>query len=231
MHDVPARLALHEETMLLALRDKEGTPVMGAHHSYALSGALVAELLVQRRIRLDESGKKPMVSVVDRSRTGDDILDEALERIATAKRRASMRTWVARLAGIKRLRHRVAGRLVERGILRMDEGKVLLLFTRKVYPERDPKPEREIVARLRQAIFTYTSEIEPRTVVLVALAHHTGLLPAVFDKKKLKGRKKRIAQIVEGNVIGQAAKEVVQAVQAATMAASVAATAAATSAH
>ena len=31
--------------------------------------------------------------------------------------------------------------LCRRGILRMDEGKVLLLFKRKIYPELDPAPD------------------------------------------------------------------------------------------
>ncbi|MGD2135715.1 MAG: GPP34 family phosphoprotein [Gemmatimonadales bacterium] len=223
-----ARLTLYEEALLLALRDKKGTIVTGAHYSFALSGAVVGELLLRERITLDDSGKKLMVDLIDRRPTGDDVLDEAVERIANAKRRGSVQTWVQRLARIKRLRHRVALGLVDRGILKADEDKVLLLFTRKIYPERDPRPEREIVKRLRRAIFTYTSELDVRTVMLVALAHHTGLLRATFDKKKLKGRKKRIEQIIEGSAIGDATRAMVQAVQAAAIAASIAATTAAT---
>lgn len=224
MRDRTTRLALHEEALLLALQDKKGTVVMGAHCAFALSGAIVGELLLRDQIRLDDSGKKPVVELVDRRPTGDDVLDEAVERIATAKRRAGMQAWVRRLSAMKRLRHRVALRLVDRGILRADEDKVLLIFTRKIYPERDPKPEREIVARLRQAIFTYTSEVNARTAALVALAYHTGLLRSTFDRKRLKARKKRIERIVEGSMVGDATREVIQAVQAAVIAASVAAT-------
>lgn len=220
------RLALHEEVLLLALLDKKGTIAMGAHCAFALSGAIAGELLLGERIRLDEAGKKLMVDLIDRSPTGDDVLDEAIERIATAKRRADVRTWVRRLSAMKRLRHRVALRLVDRGILRADEDKVLLLFTRKIYPERDPKPEREIVARLRQAIFTYTSELDARTTLLIALAHPTGLLRVTFDKKKLKARKKRIERIVASSAIGDATREVIQAVHAAVIAATVASSAA-----
>lgn len=222
MKDWCGRLALHEEVLLLALQDRKGTVVMGAHWGFAVGGALLAELLLQRRLLVDGSGRKPMIEVAEPASTGDEILDETLGRVATAKRRGSVATWVQRLSGTKRLRQRVAMRLVERGILRADEDRVLLLFTRKVYPERDHEPEREIIARLRDAVFTPTSEIGPRTVVLLALTYHTGLLRAVLDRKELKAGKKRIEEIIEGNVLGDATKEVVRALQAAMIAVSVA---------
>ena len=41
-------LFLHEEILLLALRDEEGT-IAGAMYQYAIGGALLAELLLQTR--------------------------------------------------------------------------------------------------------------------------------------------------------------------------------------
>jgi hypothetical protein len=170
------QLSLHEEILLLALRDKEGTIVGGTHYSYALGGALLAELLLQKRIKIDESRRKKLVAVASSKRVSEPLLSECLEKVKTAKRRASVQTWVGRFAGLKHLRHRVALGLCERGILKADEDTVLLIFKRKTYPEVDPEPERELIERLRQAIFTYTRELDPRTVVLVALAHSAGIL-------------------------------------------------------
>ena len=97
---------------------------------------------------------------------------------------------------------------------------MMLIFKRRIYPELDGRVEKEILERVRKAIFTQTREIDPRTVVLVSLADKTGLLRANFDKKKLKDRKRRIEQICDGEFIGMAAQEAVQAaVAAATMAA------------
>jgi hypothetical protein len=215
------RLSLHEEILLLALRDKEGTVAGGTYYSYALGGALLAELLLQRRIKIDESGRKKLVVVASSKPVGDPLLDECLEKVKTAKRRGSVQTWVGRFAGLKRLKHRVALGLCERGILKADEDTVLRIFKRKTYPEVDPEPERVLIKRLRQAIFTYTRELDPRTVVLVALAHSAGILKVVFDKKKLKGRKKRLEQIARGDVVGEATREVIQAMQAAVVVAAV----------
>jgi Golgi phosphoprotein 3 len=210
-------LFLHEEILLLALRDKEGTIASGTMYQYAIGAAVLAELLLSKRIEVEQSGKKKLVNLISPSPLGDPLIDECLEKVGNAKRRAVLQTWVSRFAGVKNLKHRVAQQLCRRGILRADEDKVLLLFTRKIYPEINPGPERELIRRLEHAIFTDTRDIDPRTVVLFSLANSTGLLKIVFDKKKLKGRKARIEQIVNGEITGKAATEAIQAMQAAVM--------------
>ena len=131
-------LCLYEEVTLLALRDEEGTMAAGMEYDFAVGGACVAELLLEKRIRVDDSGKKPLVEIGDEQPLGDPLLDECLERIRTAKRRASIGDWVSRFAHVKRLKHRVAEQLCQRGILQANEGKVLLIFSRKTYPTLDP---------------------------------------------------------------------------------------------
>jgi hypothetical protein len=210
-------LFLHEEILLLALRDAEGTIASGTMYQYAIGAAVLAELLLNKRIAIDESRKTKLVDLVNSQSLGEALIDECLEKVGNAKRRASLQTWVSRFTGIKNLKHRVAQQLCRRGILRADEDKVLLLFTRKIYPEVNPGPERELIRRLERAIFTDTRDIDPRTVVLLSLANSTGLLKIVFDKKKLKGRKARIEQLVNGEITGKAATEAIQAMQAAIM--------------
>ena len=211
-------LFLHEEILLLALRDKEGTIASGGTmYQYAIGAALLAELLLSKRIEVEQSGKKKLVNCVSLTTLGEPLIDECLEKIGNAKRRAVLQTWVSRFASIKNLKHRIAQQLCRRGILMADEDKVLLLFTRKIYPEVNPGPERELIRRLEHAIFTETRDIDPRTVVLLSLADSTGLLKVVFDKKKLKSRKARIKQIVDGEITGKAATEAIQAMQAAVM--------------
>ncbi len=210
-------LCLHEETMLLALRDEEGTIASGTMYQYAIGAAVLAELLLSQRIVVDQSGKRKLVDLVSSAPLGEPLLDHCLEKITSAKRRAALQTWVSRFAGVKNLKHLVARQLCKRGILRADEDKVLLLFTRKIYPEINPEPERELIERLRHAIFTDAPDVDPRTVVLVSLANSASLLKVVFDKKGLKTRKARIEQIVNGEITGKAAQQAIQAMQAAIM--------------
>jgi len=222
-------LFLHEEILLLALRDEEGTIASGTMYQYAIGADLVAELLLSKRIEVEQSGKRKLVNLVSPSPLGEPLIDQCLEKVSSAKRRDVLQTWVSRFAGVKNLKHRMAQQLCRRGILRADEDKVLLIFTRKIYPEVNPEPERELIERLRQAIFTDAGDVDPRTIVLLSLANSTGLLKMAFDKKDLKGRKARIKQIVNGEITGKAATEAIQAMQAAVMVACIMPTLIATS--
>jgi Golgi phosphoprotein 3 len=214
-------LYLHEEIMLLALRDKEGTIFSGTMYNFAIGGAVLAELLMEKRIDIEALKKRKYARVLSPAPLGDPLIDECLAKLAGAKRRAQLQTWVSKFANTKNLKHRVAERLAQRWILRVDEDKVLGIFTRKNYPEVDPRPERELIERLRRAIFSDGGEIDPRTVVLLSLASSADLLKLVFDKKQLKSRKTRIEQVVNGELTGKATKEAIQAMQAAVMVACV----------
>ena len=214
----PAKLPLylHEEIMLLALRDEAGTVEFGSQYAYALGGALLAELLLRGRIAAEDD-KKRLVNLLADDAIGEPILDECLQKVATARRRARIQTWLLRFAGIKQLHHRIAQGLCDRGILYADEQTILLVFHRKVYPELNPEPERKLIERLRDAIFTDSDRVEPRTVILVSLANSAGLLRTTFDKKELKKRKQRIDQLTNGELTGKAAKEAIEAAQTAAM--------------
>lgn len=214
------RLPLHEEVMLLALQDEKGTIAGGTMYQYAVAGAILSELMMRGRIGIDESGRKKPAKVLDKKRTGAPLLDECLDKIADSKPRG-LDHWVSKFAGIKNLKHRVAERLCDRGILREEEGTILIVFSRRIYPETDPRPENEIIDRLRDAIFTDNRDVDPRTVVLISLANNADILKVVFDKKELRGRKRRIEQIVNGEVMGRAAKEAIQAMQAAVVVAAI----------
>lgn len=207
-------MSLPEEIMLLALRDEEGTIEMGSMYQYAIGGAILAELLMRKRIHLDSS-KKKLVHLINAKPLDDPLLDECLTKVQRAKKPAAAQTWVSKFAGTKDLKHRLALQLCDRGILKADRDKILLLFTRRIYPEIDARPENEMIERLRQAIFSEADPLDPHTVVLISLAHSAGLLPMAFDKKDLEARKDRIERIIKGDVLGQAAKEAIEAIQAA----------------
>ena len=212
-------LYLHEEVLLLALKDREGTIAMGTSYEYAIGAALLTEMLFSGRIRVDKS-KKKLVEVVDETRLGHVLLDQAFKQIKSAKRKTALSEWVQKFVMIRELKHRIARDLCRRKILRADEDKVLLFFTRKVYPEVDPKPEQAIIDRLHHAIFTDDEDLDPRTVALLSLANSCSLLNVVFPRRRLRGRKDRIAKVVSGEIIDSAAKDAVAAAQTAvTMAA------------
>jgi hypothetical protein len=173
-------------------------------------------LLLAKRIAVEE-GKKKLVNLVSAKRVGEPVIDECLEKIGAAKRRAAVQTWVARFAQLRGLKHRVALGLCQRNILRVDQDKVLLIFRRKIYPEINPTPERQLIERLRKAVFTDARRVDGRTAILVSLANAADLLKIPFDKKELKRRKDHIERIANGDLMGKATKDAVQAAQAAVM--------------
>jgi len=212
-------LFLYEEVMLLALRDEQGTIATGFVEQL-VAGAILADLLLESQISIDDT-KKQLVNLENDKTTGDPVIDECLEKMAAVKRRASLSTWVHRLAGIKKLKHKVAQQLCERGILRADEDKILFLFNRRIYPEINPTPEKKIIERMREAIFTDQNQLDARTVVLVSLANGSDLLRQTFGRKELKPRKKRIEKITNGDLTGKATGEVIAACQTALIVAAI----------
>jgi len=213
----PNEMKLYEEVMLLALRDEEGTTASGAWYQQAVAGALLAELLLEGHLRATGAGKKRTLEVTGTEATGDPLLDGVVDKIAAARRPATAQTWVGRIAGTRDLAHDAVTRLCETGVLRADEGRVLFLFKRRIYPEVNPEPERRLKQRLYEAVFEDAMDVDARTVLLISVANATGLLAANFDRKALKARRQQIDRVVNGDVMGAATKEAVEAVQAAIM--------------
>jgi len=84
-------LFLHEEILLLALRDEEGTIASGTMYQYAIGAAMLAELLLSKRIEVEQSGKRKLVNLVSSTLLGEPLIDECLEKVASAKRRAVLK--------------------------------------------------------------------------------------------------------------------------------------------
>ena len=210
-------LYLYEEIMLLALRGKEGTVAAGAMVNHAVGGAILAELLLSGRVGIEKPRpRRQLVTVIDSEPVGDELIDECLVRIAGARRRRAPANWVSAFASMRGLKNRVAECLCRRGILEEERDNILLFFTRRIYPEINPEPEQKLLRQLGDAIFSDSDDVDARTVTLVSLAGSANVLPAVFDKRRLKARKKRITQLANGEVTGKATREAIAAMQAAT---------------
>ncbi len=211
-----ASLTLPEEVLLLALCDDKGTTHSGVYQGVALGAAVLSELLLQGRVRTVKGPKDSLlVEATDESAAplSLDVFDEALQLVRNSSKTRAVGHWVSKFSSLKELRHRIALSLVRRGTLRMDEDKVLFLFTRKVYPELDPRPEREILERLGRALHSDSEPVEARTAILLSLSHATGLLKANFDATELKGRKQRLDEILNGNAVGDSARKAVEEAQ------------------
>lgn len=223
------QLYLHQELMLLVLDDSKGSFV-GSMYQYGLAGAILSELLLLGRIKVSGDDEK-LVSIALSNPTGNELLDDVLQKISTSKKPYSLKHWVSSVASTKELCQRIAKELCDQGILSYEEKKILWVFTSRKYPELDCSFEDEIRSRLAKVMFS--SEVKPdeRTAVLVAFANCSNALNANFAKVELKQHEKRIQAIAEGNLLAsEATSEAIEAVRTALMAASIASTAAITAA-
>ena len=167
---------------------------------------------------------------MDDALTGDDLFDEALAAIANHERGRNMKDWVLRFGngGLRNLQKRLTQRLIDRGIVREEDGRFLWLFPTHHYPEVNPTPEQAIRDRLRAVVLDGVAPDE-RTLVVVSLVRACNLTNEVFGKEERREAKRRIAELTKGEVAGAAVAGAVAAVQAAVTAAVIASTAATSS--
>ena len=146
-------LHLYEEVFLLALKDKEGTVFATVNYRHALAGAIIAELLLRNIAKVENSRWGKFLVLNNDLPVGDEILDECISRVSKAKRRAQVKDWVQRIANMPKMKTRVAQQLCRKKVLKEQEEKVLFIFKHRIYPEVDPRPERNIINKLEKAIF------------------------------------------------------------------------------
>lgn len=219
-------LKLTDELLLLALRDKKGTLVSSASMAlpYGLAGAVLMELTLRQRLHLED--KK--FSICDPTPTGDDILDEALAKIASSKKSRTPRYWVSKLSGIKKMKNRLLDRLVYEGILRREEHRILRVIPSKRYPTVYSGPEMNLRERIRSVVLD-GKQADDRTMIIISLLSACKLVNEVFDKEERKRAKKRIKEISKGETVGKAVSDTVAGIQAAVFVAITASTIASSS--
>ena len=209
-------LTLPESLRLLALMDDTGEK-RGSYLEYALAGAALTELVLAGR--LTESGKK--LDVASQAPLGDPYLDGILAAVAEKGSGKNAKDYVQHLGGKSALAKPLYERLVERGILGEQTAKILWVFDHKTWPQANPQPERQLIARLRTAI-TGSGLVDTRDSALIALADKIGVLHHNFDKDDLKRHKDRLKRIKERGLLPpNAAIETIKGLEAAVMIAAI----------
>jgi golgi phosphoprotein 3 len=222
-------LCLHHQLALLILDDSKGT-FTGSMYQYGLAGAIVSELMLQGFITVSDD-KEKLVSAAHSKPAGDPILDEVMGMISASTKPRNLTHWVAKAANLKDMPHRIAGQLCDLGIVAQAQGKVLWVFTRRIWPEIDGSYEDSVRQRMAEAMFNHKNNPDDRTAVLIACAKSTGVLGSNFASVELRQHDARIKEICDGKRLAAGAtQEAIAAVQAAIMAATIASTVAASAA-
>jgi Golgi phosphoprotein 3 len=199
-------LTLADEIVVLMLHDDTGAirSACAGVANIAIAGGILMELALLGRIDTDLTS----LFIVDPNPVGDDLLDQALQQIAAEPQKRSSGWWIERL-GLHNgdLSARVLARLVEAGILRVEDQQFLWVFSRRAYPPSSGREEREAKARLMSVIFDDALPT-PRDTLLVSLADSTGILDQMLTSKELSKLSKRVAEIVALEEISRSVRAV-----------------------
>ena len=215
-------MLLAEDLLLLLTDDRTGRLLASSTEvDVALGGALLVELALGDRVDLaGASEARGRLFVRDTSPTGDELLDDALAKIA-AKESKRPEDVVRRLG--KGLRDRLYARLADRGVLREESGRILRVLPVHHWPATDAGHEDEVRGRLAEALRTGVVD-DPRIAALISLLHALKAVGTVIDpasagvsKHELNANAKRIA---EGDWGAEAVRQAIEALLAAVVASS-----------
>lgn len=207
-------LTIAEEFLLLSHDEHSGRMLYASQPitQIALVGAVLMDLAMHDRI--DNDLEKLMLA--DATPLGEPALDHVLARIAEEKdQERSVRDWIDRLAPeAETIRELSLKRLIERGILREEEGRFLWVFATRRYPLIDNKEQTEVKLRIAQILMTDDIP-DARDVAILNLADACGLLHEVFSSHELSRLEERIEQLTRLDLIGQAVNATIEELRAA----------------
>ena len=152
--------------------------------------------------------------MVDQSPMGDEILDGLLARIAASEPERSTEYWLNWIReDVPEIMGHFIDRLVERGILRRMEEKILWVFETRRYPVIDDREEREVKRRITSVLFS--DEIpDPRDVVIIGIVNACDLLEVILHHREVEKVRERAEQIAKMDFIGQAVNSTISDVRA-----------------
>ena len=200
-------LRFPEEIMLLLLDDRGGEFVRVPEWSIqcALAGSVLMDLALENRIDTDTV----RLVLVDSTPVGDDLLDPTLAEIAASSEVHDTRYWIEHMAQrAPQIRERALERLVDQGVLRVEDNRFLWVFQSRRYPVVDGKADLEVKMRILQVLFSDDIP-DPRDIVLVCLAEACGIFRELLSKNELQHATARIEQVRKLDLIGQAVSQAV----------------------
>jgi hypothetical protein len=191
-----------EEFLLLALSDPQGGFVHEPPERFenALAGAILMDLALMNRIDTDLEH----LILIDGTSTGDPLLDEVLALIRKYPDSKSTAYWIEEIRyHIGEFRELLVGRLIDRGMLKKEEKKLLGIIPQKRYAVPQNAEERQVRERLRTTILSDDIP-DPRDVLLISLMVSCNLIDRLFSRQEREAVLERIDRVAQMDLIGQA---------------------------
>ena len=203
-------LRFAEEIMLLMLDDDgKFVGVPDRLVRYGLAGGVLMDLALENRIDTDVD----KLVLMDSNPLEDNLLDPVLADIAASSETHGARYWIEHVVDrADDIRETAIDRLVERGILKWEEGQFLWVFRSRRYPVIDGTAEREVKLRIMEVLFSDKIP-SPRDVVIINLAHACNLFKEILSARELSQAADRIDQVRKLDLIGQAMSRAISEIE------------------
>ncbi len=176
----------------------------------AMAGAALMDLSFADRIDTDVE----RLILVDSTPLEDDILDPVLAEVAAAEAVHRARFWVERIAQQgEEIREKALSRLVEHGILEVEENGFLSFMPgvsqARRYPMSDQQVKEEVRLRVMRVLFD-NDVPDPNDVVIICLANVCGLFEHLLSPVELEMVQERIEVVSRLDLLGQAIVEAIR---------------------
>jgi Golgi phosphoprotein 3 (GPP34) len=165
------------DDLMLLLMDDDGASVQAAGTLYyTLGGAVLTELALLGRVEVDDTGvlNGPRVTPSGEGPLPDPLLQAAYDTIA-AKTQRVQPLLIAIGADLWQV---VVDRLVDRGLLRRQERRVLGVFRSTRWPAAEVEHEAQLRARIIR-ILEDGEAPDPRTAAIIGLLFASGAMPSL----------------------------------------------------
>ena len=205
-------LTLLDNLLLLSLHEEKCTvlPGLAKRLEIGLSGAMLAELILQGKVQIGSSHKfKP----VNAEPTGNDLLDSALNLFQSSEHAHKASFWVKHLheeAG--GYRKKVFSGLISAGVINQGEDGLSWNIPYTDSPNQQASAKYLAKARLRELALT-NGEAELRDVGLLSLAKASRLLNIIFTKDERKAVQNWIYAAMMNKVMNDPAAQALQEVE------------------
>lgn len=197
--------SLVEELVLLLLNEESGymQQVAGWNLSCAIAGATLAELSLHFRIDMDFTS----LTLLDKTPTGDELLDSVLADIAAEPSSRSLQYWIEKNAPLSdtALESTLAG-LVEKGVLTHSLGGFWSLSL-EAKGFGTPGERAQTSAAVRQRIVdTILSDLipDPRDAIVIGLANACDAFRSILQPEEYETARQRIEFLSQLDLVGQA---------------------------
>ena len=198
-------LPIPEELLTLAIDDNEGAVSASVKSilRFGLAGAFLAELVLARKIQITED----RLTLASTRPTGDALCDDILAMITADNKPRKLGRWIQSI-GSKLTIKQVALRLVERKVIVIEKKQYGWVIPYPVLPQGQASAKYLLKQHLRGIVLA--GELaSPADIVLLSLLKACGLLRVVFTRDERKFADKKVDEIVQGEVFGEAVAKLV----------------------